>query len=75
MSQSLFVRRCHVCGDLNESTEDILKCNQCQKPLLPFFYFDKKKIAEYSDNQARPEEIYGAESKSYGPIRGLTAYW
>jgi hypothetical protein len=74
MAESIFVRRCHVCGEVNESKEDILKCGFCRKSLLPFFYFDKRKVPDYSDNEERP--IYERESDTgYGPIRGLTAYW
>ena len=74
MNQPLFVRRCHVCGELNESPHDITKCLSCQKSLLPFYYFDKRKISEMSDNQVRPPEDRDHET-GYGPIRGLTAFW
>jgi hypothetical protein len=70
----LFVRRCHVCGTFNESSEDILKCFSCRKSLLPFYYFDKRKLAEFSDDKERPMD--GLDRKTgYGPIRGLTAFW
>jgi hypothetical protein len=74
MSESLFVRRCHVCGSVNESKDDIKKCVCCSKSLLPFYYFDKKKLNEFSDNKERPLDLPDRES-GYGPIRGLTAYW
>ena len=70
---NLNVRRCHICGEITESAEDIIKCLHCKKSLLPFYYFDKKRVSEYSDNQARPE--YRDRDTGYGPIRGLTAYW
>ncbi len=74
MADSLFIRRCHVCGDMNESNEDIVKCESCRKSLLPFYYFDKRKLAEFSDNKERPLDHPDKES-GYGPIRGLTVYW
>jgi len=75
-SKNLHVRRCHVCGNVSESSDDIIKCLHCKKSLLPFYYFDKRKISEYSDNQARPENKKDRDIETgYGPIRGLTAYW
>jgi hypothetical protein len=74
MKQPLFVRRCHVCGEFNESTHDITKCHCCQKSLLPFYYFDKRKIMDLSDNEVRPAEERDKDT-GYGPIRGLTAFW
>ncbi len=74
-SNTLHVRRCHVCLGVSEAPDDIMKCVQCHKSLLPFYYFDKKKISEYSDNQKRPAEDWETSPQGYGPIRGLTAYW
>jgi hypothetical protein len=74
MVLSLYVRRCHICGEVNEGTEDILKCGSCHKSLLPFFYFDKRKLAEFSDNEHRPIDPPDRRT-GYGPIRGLTVYW
>ena len=72
-AKEVHIRRCHVCGEVCESCEDILKCTSCRKSLLPFYYFDKRKIAEYTDNEARPEtELH---ESGYGPIRGLTVFW
>lgn len=71
--QTLYVRRCHLCGNVTESRDDIIKCVHCQKSLLPFYYFDKRKVTEFSDNQERPE--HRDRDTGYGPIRGLTAYW
>jgi hypothetical protein len=77
MDEFLHVRRCHVCGLVTESTNDILKCGGCNKSLLPFYYFDKRKVKEYADNEKRVVEVVPAarEQGAYGPIRGLTAYW
>lgn len=75
MSSPLNIRRCHVCGQVTESSDEILKCTGCQKSLLPFYYFDKRKISEFSDNKERPPEDMEKHLSGYGPIRGLTAYW
>lgn len=79
VGNEIHVRRCHVCGEVCESHKDILKCTACRKSLLPFYYFDKRKIAEYSDNGERPPGERSTDFRDhdagYGPIRGLTAYW
>lgn len=72
--KNLHVRRCHLCGTVSESSDDILKCMHCQKSLLPFYYFDKRKVSEFSDDQERPQTLRDKDT-GYGPIRGLTAYW
>ncbi|MCC6278576.1 MAG: hypothetical protein IT289_11740 [Oligoflexia bacterium] len=78
IKDNLHVRRCHVCGDVTESETDVLKCGGCGKSLLPFYYFDKKKIKEMADGDVRPDNFRDLErdpESGYGPIRGLTAYW
>lgn len=74
-TKEIYIRRCHVCGEVCESHEDILKCTSCRKSLLPFYYFDKRKIAELTDNGERVAEDSLDGTSGYGPIRGLTAYW
>jgi hypothetical protein len=75
LSESLNVRRCHMCGEISESAKDILKCGVCSKSLLPFYYFDKTKVSDYSDNRRRPVNTLEVSPQGYGPIRGLTANW
>jgi len=78
MGSPVHVRRCHVCGAVTEKQEDVLKCDGCGKALLPFYYFDKRKIPVPSDaNQAEPEAQRSSRGTQdeYGPIFGLTAYW
>jgi hypothetical protein len=72
MKEAVNVRRCHVCGEVTESEREITKCSSCRKSLLPFYYFDNRKVLDYADNQLRPQiESPGV----YGPVRGLAAYW
>ena len=74
MESFLHVRRCHICGTVSESSAEILKCHGCSKSLLPFYYFDKRKVKEFADNETRPQ-LPAPSDHVYGPIRGLTAYW
>lgn len=66
-----FLRKCHVCGHVNQSDVDVDRCGHCRKALAPFFYFDAKKVLPLSDYQIRPVPFAG----EYLPIRGLTVYW
>jgi hypothetical protein len=47
---SMQVRRCHVCGEVSESAGDILQCRHCKKSLLPFYYFEKKRLKDSGAN-------------------------
>ena len=71
MSVQHYLRKCHVCGHVNESHDEVDRCLHCKKPLAPFFYFKSKEIIPLSDYQLRPQLMEG----QYLPIRGLTAYW
>ena len=71
--QPFFCRRCHVCGQVSLAESEISKCQTCHKSFLPFYYFDKKKVQDYADNELRPDDRITKED--FGPIRGLTAYW
>lgn len=75
MKKPLNVRRCHCCGEVSMSEEEILKCLSCKKSLLPFFYFDKRKVKDLDDNKLRPETEEDRDTSGFGPIRGLTVYW
>lgn len=70
MNSLLYVRRCHGCGETIESSEDILKCGTCQRSLLPFNYFDKRKV---DSKDAAPNFVQ--LTLGNGPIFGLMVYW
>src|ERR1017187_1259901 len=73
-NEPLNFRRCHVCETVSAAGAEITKCNHCKKPFLPFYYFDKKKVSDYTDNLLRPAEAV-QKDQPFGPIRGLTVYW
>ena len=43
------IKRCHVCGHLNESTAELERCQKCQKSFLPSSYFTK--VHEHTGEQ------------------------
>lgn len=78
MQNYLFIRRCHVCDNYMESSEEILQCEneKCKKFFLPFFYFDKRRLQENSDVRIRTLLQDPLEFElGQGPVVGLTAYW
>ena len=66
------IRRCHICGGINESPETVVtKCDHCGKTMAPFYFFNEAETAPISDCELRPVLIPGDRS----PVRGLTAIW
>ena len=72
MSQSVHIRRCHVCGKVNESCGNpVEKCFSCGKSIAPFYYFDEAGTETMSENCTRPVSTEG----QFRPIYGLSTYW
>lgn len=76
------IRRCHVCGEVNESEGSAVhKCGHCGKHLAPFYYFDESKLEGLTDQgpylsvwkQSKPPK--GPSGETFNPIWGLSTYW
>ena len=70
-SQLVHFRRCHICGCVNESNDEVAKCEACEKPMARFYYFDANRANIYTDDRLR-EQVAGDE---YQPIHGLSLLW
>ncbi len=80
------IRRCHVCGNVNECEgAAVHKCGQCGKHLAPFYYFDESKLEGLAElgpylsvwKEIRvpiTEEALKA-GETFNPIWGLSTYW
>lgn len=75
MDSIIHIRRCHICGEVNETHDaPVSRCSHCGKFLAPFFF-----TSDYS--QIDPESplttyfILGQDQMPYQPLRGLSAYW
>lgn len=69
----LIIKKCHLCGHLMESYEEVKKCGQCKKSFLPSNYFSKvhsKNPTEYDHLFAQSHEIHDEDL-----IKGLTVLW
>ncbi len=84
---SLHIRRCHICGTVNETESALVeKCSSCGKFLAPFVFFDEK-AALGLKKQKNPESAFIMNSRlklnewhhpansQYPPLWGITVYW
>ena len=40
-SKKTLIKRCHICGHINESVVELERCHKCKKSFLPTSYFNK----------------------------------
>lgn len=67
------LRRCHICGGVNEREGDAIdRCQHCHKPMAPFFFFDDRVVAVYSENEPRPSVPRVGERRA---LIGFTVIW
>lgn len=71
MAESRFIRRCHICGATTEETHQVDRCGDCGKSIAPFFYFDEKRSATFSESLLRPPVLPG----EYSPVLGVSVIW
>lgn len=80
------IRRCHICGEVNESEgAAVHKCGHCGKHLAPFYYFDESKLegltergpylSTWKNGVAKPEGELFMVGETFNPIWGLSTYW
>jgi tRNA(Ile2) C34 agmatinyltransferase TiaS len=69
----LLIKKCHVCGHIMESSEEVQKCHKCKKSFLPSNYFHKV----HSKNQKEYEALFAGSHEIHEQdlIKGLTVLW
>lgn len=73
-TKMIHVRRCHVCGTVNEiENAAIHKCGNCRKHLAPFYYFDESDLKGVGDNKLEMS-LWNTQG-TYHPLWGLSTYW
>ncbi len=79
MNSKRHLRRCHVCGTVNEAKDQLVtKCQSCDKHLAPFYYFDESMALGLKSQHSFEENYYKTTAlplKAYPPIFGITVYW
>ena len=68
------IRRCHVCGTVNELVGSAnIHCHQCGKHLAPFYFFDESSLEGLSESGPFLSAV--KTSPIVNPIWGLSTYW
>ena len=71
--KKLIIRRCHMCGQLNESYSETQRCCLCNKSFLPLNYFGKVHAKNSVDFTHLFEEAVNINENDL--IKGLFAIW
>ncbi len=72
-SESTIIKKCHVCGFVNEGQKEMESCSKCKKGFLPLNYFSKvhaKTSEEFKNLFARSEDLHPDDL-----IKGITVLW
>ena len=67
------IKKCHVCGHINEAQKEPEKCTKCEKSFLPLNYFGKvhaKNSNEFEKLFCRASELHEEDL-----IKGLYVLW
>lgn len=78
MVSKVHVRRCHVCGEVNEAQGQLVtECNYCGKQLPPFFYYDEGVAMGLKTPEAAALEYKSSALplREYPPLTGISIYW
>jgi len=69
----LLIKKCHSCGHIMESAQEIQKCGGCKKSFLPVNYFSKV----HSKSQKEYDQLFAHsyELREEDLIKGLTVLW
>ncbi|HRK01947.1 MAG TPA: hypothetical protein PLH57_04725 [Oligoflexia bacterium] len=71
MGHNHVFRLCHVCRNINEAEEEILRCGHCGKGFLPVRYFEKLK----QELERAKIEAAGTIEIPMNPLPGLLVFW
>ncbi len=69
----LIIKKCHVCGHIMESAEEIKKCKSCKKSFLPMNYFSKVHSQNPNEYEALFAKSHDLQDEDL--IKGLTVLW
>lgn len=78
MSEKVHVRRCHVCGEINEAQGGLVdRCDHCGKHLAPLYYFNEKRAMNLISQEEADKEYKSSALplRDYPPLWGLSVYW
>lgn len=67
------VKKCHICGEITERSEEIKRCPNCKKSFLPLNYFNKvhaKNTEEFHHLFVEARELHEEDL-----IKGIYVLW
>jgi hypothetical protein len=72
-SDKVVVKKCHMCGQIMESTKEIMRCIKCSKSFLPHNYFGKV----HAKNSTDFEKLFSSAVDLHDDdlIKGITVLW
>src|SRR5262245_1958419 len=77
-NQVLHVRRCHVCGTVNEEAgASVTRCSKCGKHLAPFYFFEESRLEGIGDDRLETSlwDHHTLLPENYRPLWGFSTYW
>jgi len=68
------IRRCHVCGTLNEHENSFTnRCDNCGKYFAPFYFFEEGDFKGVRDDELHLTVM--KMKQGYHPLMGFSTYW
>ena len=69
----VIIKKCHVCGQVSETTAEIERCIKCNKAFLPLKYF--MKVHEQEDSKLKDLFASSDELDEKDLIKGIYVLW
>ena len=71
--KKLIIKKCHLCGTVNEGTDEPRRCTGCKKSFLPANYFSKV----HAKNSEKFDNLFASsdELEDNDLIIGLNVLW
>lgn len=71
--ERVIIKKCHVCGQIHETTTELQKCVKCNKAFLPLNYFGKV----HATNEKEYESLFAQshELDEQDLILGIYVLW
>ena len=70
--KKVLIKKCHICGHLNESTAEPERCVNCKKAFLPSQYFSKVHSKQQAERYNSVEEL---EQSKTPLVKGINVIW
>jgi hypothetical protein len=72
-NSGLIIKKCHVCGQIVESSNEVKRCPSCKKSFLPSNYFARVHESESEGFQELFQD--STELDEYYIIKGIQVIW